>query len=156
MLGHQWTLIFIDAHQCTSMYINRNFEFGSFVPALKCPLKLKIPFHLSMSGNMFFSSRTTTHNVQWHSSISGIIWSCWTHFEMFKWLEQPQIMKIMTPENFKKNEKSFFPNVSGIKVGRSQELQVIKNNVFEWIPACKLDEIWQHKIWPSWHRNWPR
>ena len=59
--------------------------------------------------------------------------------------------------NFENDEKmSYFPNVSRINQGMSWELQVIKNNVFEWVPAWKLHLIWQHKIWPSWHRNWPR
>ena len=102
--------------------------------------------------------RCTEQNidVHWCTSIYGVIWSCSMHFEMFKRTWTPQIMKNMTPEISKMMKKLVFPNVSRINQGRSWELQVIKNNVFEWVPACKLDEIWQHQIWSSWHRNWPR
>ena len=57
------------------------------------------------------------------------------------------------PQNMK---KWVFPNVFRVDLGRSWEVQVIKNNDFEWFPAWKLDINWHHKIWPSWHRNWPR
>ena len=56
--------MFCSVHRCTSMYINRNLSLAYFVLALKCPLKLKIPFHLSMSGNMFFFHFNNTKKEQ--------------------------------------------------------------------------------------------
>ena len=32
-----------------------------------------------------------------------------------------------------------------VNLGRSWEVQVIKNNGFEWVPAWKVDQIWEHK-----------
>ena len=32
-----------------------------------------------------------------------------------------------------------------VNLGRSWEVQVIKNNGFEWVSAWKVDQIWEHK-----------